>query len=140
EIAAVSGAMKELFRPTSLKLRTCTRWPERQDCGQYCLSQIEKAPADCLVTNIAAKWYAGKHCIYCRRPFETIHWLEQAPALREVSGKTIQWNQVQMERLPEILASSAPVCWNCHVAETFRREHHALVTDRDSDGNSRPVV
>ena len=25
-----------------------------------------------------------------------------------------------------------PVCWNCHIAESFRREHPDLVTDRDN--------
>ena len=24
-----------------LRLKSCSRWPERQDCGQQCLSQIE---------------------------------------------------------------------------------------------------
>ena len=28
----------------ALRLRTCTRWPERQDCGQECLAQIQAAP------------------------------------------------------------------------------------------------
>ncbi len=25
-----------------------------------------------------------------------------------------------------------PLCWDCHVAESFRREHPDLATDRDS--------
>ena len=29
------------------------------------------------------------------------------------------------------LATSLPMCWNCHVAESFRRLHPELVTDRD---------
>jgi hypothetical protein len=30
-------------------LRTCTRWPERKDCGQECLRQVEAAPRDFIV-------------------------------------------------------------------------------------------
>ena len=34
------------------------------------------------------------------------------------------------EQLPEIFATHQPVCWNCHIAESFRRLHPELVTDR----------
>ena len=30
----------------------------------------------------------------------------------------------------EAMSASLPVCWNCHVAPTFRREHPGLVVDR----------
>ena len=33
---------------------------------------------------------------------------------------------------PVMLDSYLPVCWDCHIAESFRREHPELVTDRDS--------
>ena len=33
--------------------------------------------------------------------------------------------------MPLALATSLPLCWNCHVAATFRRMHPELVTDRD---------
>ena len=139
EVAAVSGACTAMFQPNGLKLRACTRWPERADCVQLCLNQIEHAPADCLITNIVSKWYAGKRCVYCRSPFEPIHWHERQPALLDAAGKTTQWSQVQAERLPQVLAASQPVCWNCHVAETFRREHEELVTERDFD-QRRPAA
>ena len=35
-----------------------------------------------------------------------------------------------LEKLQEVLATHWPVCWNCHVAETFRREHPELVAHR----------
>jgi hypothetical protein len=30
-----------------------------------------------------------------------------------------------------------PVCWDCHIAGSFRREHADLVTDRDSKAAAR---
>ena len=35
------------------------------------------------------------------------------------------------EKLPAIPAVYRPVCWTCHVGETFRREHPELVVDRN---------
>ena len=37
---------------SDLRLKSCSRWPERKDCGQECLRQIEAAPEDCLVSHI----------------------------------------------------------------------------------------
>jgi hypothetical protein len=37
---------------SDLRLKSCSRWPERKDCGQECLRQIEAAPEDCLVSQI----------------------------------------------------------------------------------------
>jgi hypothetical protein len=32
--------------------------------------------------------------------------------------------------LPEVFLTYAPVCWDCHIAETLRREHPELIVDR----------
>ncbi len=32
-----------------LRLRDCSRWPERSSCGQVCLAEIEESPESCLV-------------------------------------------------------------------------------------------
>ncbi len=113
-----------------LRLAECSRWPERQGCGQQCLKQIESAPADCLVRNIVAKWYAKKTCVYCGKRIQESDWLDQVPALLGPDRKTVEWKQVSAEKLPEVLSRYLPVCWDCHIAETFRREHPDLVVER----------
>lgn len=113
-----------------LRLKTCSRWPERQDCGQQCLARIEAAPEDCLVRNILANWYAGKQCVYCRKPLDAIHWMEHGPAVMSPEGKTLEWSEIRAENIPAVLATHRPVCWNCHIAETFRYLHPELVVDR----------
>ena len=130
ELEAGPVAMESLIGPFSLRLRECSRWPERQNCGQGCLSQIEAAPEDCLVWAIISKWYQGRECIYCHKPFGQIKWHEHGPALVTSDRNTVQRNKIPVEKLPEILATHWPVCWDCHVAETFRREHPELVVDR----------
>jgi len=124
------AASTGLVGAPELRLRDCTRWPERQDCAQGCLLQIERAPENCLVRGILTRWYAGKTCAYCRRSFGEIHWHDHRPALRDPRGRTLEWSEVPPKTLQGVLSTHRPVCWNCHVAETFRRVHSDLVVER----------
>jgi hypothetical protein len=117
-----------------LRLKSCSRWPERQDCGQQCLRQIEAAPEDCLVRNILTKWYTGKTCAVCGKPIGEIHWADHKPALLSPEHQTVQWPDVPAETVPEVLQTHQPVCWNCHVVNRLMTQHPELVVDR-----SRPI-
>ena len=130
DVAAGPAARHALVGDLSLRLSDCSRWPEREGCGQDCLSQVEADPASCLVWNIVARWYADKTCAVCHKPFGEIHWHDHPPALLDAEKRTAQWIEVPPEKLPEVFATHWPVCWNCHVAESFRREHPDLVVDR----------
>ena len=129
-VAAGKAAAQSLVGAPEIRLRECTRWPEKEACGQDCLAQIKEAPHACLVSTIVNQWYAGKSCIYCKKPFGEIHWHDHPPALVDEERKTVQWNEVPVENLQKVMATHWPVCWNCHVAETFRRQHPELVVDR----------
>jgi hypothetical protein len=129
-VAAGKAAADALVGAPELRLKDCSRWPEMADCGQECLSQIEEAPKACLVSNIINRWYEGMTCVYCHKPFSKIHWHDHPPALVSKKGKTMQWNELPLDKLQQTLSSHWPVCWNCHIAETFRHEHPELVTDR----------
>lgn len=113
-----------------LKLAECTRWPEMKDCGQDCLKQIEYGPEACLVRNVVAHWYKGRRCIVCGQTFGEIQWHDHAPALLDTGGRTVQWSEVPLARLTEYMDTHEPVCWNCHIVESFRREHPELITYR----------
>jgi hypothetical protein len=130
EVAAGDVAAAAFRRAPVLRLKECSRWPEREGCGQDCLSQVEADPAGCLVWNIVNDWYAGKRCAYCKKPFGHINWHDHRPALLDRNGRTVQWTAVPAERLLDVFQAHLPVCWDCHVAESFRREHPELVTDR----------
>jgi len=124
-----SAVHSALGRP-QFRLKDCSRWPEKAGCGQMCLGDLEAAPQDCLVRTVVSRWYAGKRCVFCRRHFGEIHWHDHSPALLDDQGITREWNEVPPASLPEFLASHQPVCWNCHIAETFRRERPDLFVDR----------
>lgn len=125
--ALVSG----IFGQRHLRLSDCSRWPERAGCGEDCLAQVERMGDDCRVRTIVSEWYRGKSCVYCGHAFGEIHWHDHRPALRTAQGVTRQWSDVRPEELPGLFATCVPVCWDCHVAEAFRREHPELVVDRE---------
>jgi len=128
------AAKTALRGDVKLRLNQCSRWPERADCGQDCLFQIERSPEDCLVRNILVNWYAGKNCAWCGRPIGEIHVTERKPALLTVDKGSVEWNQVPADQLLQTLAVAQPLCFTCHVANTMVRQHPELVIDR-----SRPV-
>ncbi len=131
DVAAGEAAVGAFLSEPTLRLIECSRWPERQDCGQDCLQQIEIDPANCLVWNIVAKWYEGKSCVFCRKPIGPLHHLDHAPALLGPDHATAEWKEFRAQQLPEIMQTHRPVCWNCHIAETFRRTHPELVVNRE---------
>lgn len=112
-----------------LQLADCSRWALRGPCDEPCLGQAQ-APANC-VSAFVARWYDGQLCVYCRKPIGAVEEPFHHAALLDPAGKTCEWSEVPAERMPETLRIYAPVCWNCHVAETFRRAHPELVTDRE---------
>jgi hypothetical protein len=130
ELDARRAARETLFGTPRLRLRECSRWPERQNCGQECLGQIEATPEDCLVRNIVERWYSGKVCAYCKRPIHEIEWQGHKPALMDPDRQTVCWDAIPAEKLPEVFNTYLPVCWDCHITETFRRQHPELLTDR----------
>jgi hypothetical protein len=129
-VSASEAALGTFFNEPTVRLNQCSRWPERQDCGQECLQQVEADPQNCLVWKIVAKWYEGKKCAFCHKVIGPLSHLDHAPALLGPDLKTAEWREISPEDLPEVFAKYQPVCWNCHVAESFRRLHPEMVVDR----------
>jgi hypothetical protein len=129
-VAAGKAALEAVAGKHELELCECSRWPERKNCPQDCLRQIEEAPKACMVRTIINRWYQGQECIYCHKPFGEIQWHDHPPALLDNDQKTLQWNEVPTEKLQEVLGTHRPVCWSCHITETFRRERPERFVDR----------
>ena len=133
KVAAGDAARSSLFGRPKIHLSDCSRWPERRDCGQQCLSQLGANPESCLVWTKVCDWYHGRACVYCHKPFNELHWHDHKPALIGPDNKTVQWNEVAAEKLSEIFATHLPVCWSCHIAETFRRQYPDRFVDRHGE-------
>ena len=117
------AVLAPLAAPKPLHLSACSRWPERRDCAQPCVCQIEEDPEAHRVWTIAAQWYEGQNCSYCGHSIE-MHHFEHPPALLDVEKKMMkEWNGLPAEKLQDAFSSMKPVCWNCYVTESFIHEH-----------------
>ena len=130
EVDATHATLTSAVGRPDIRLQDCSRWPWKQDCGQECIVNLDVAPDDCLVSGVLMRWYEGKICVYCRKKFEAIDWMDHRPALRTPEGLLIEWGEVTVEDMPMVLETHFPVCWDCYIAQTFKRDHPDLVTFR----------
>jgi hypothetical protein len=110
------------------RLAACSRWCVRGPCEQLCVPQA--TPPDSAVTSIVARWLAGRRCVLCDKPLSDASCAGHHIGLRSPDGDTVEWSDVAPEALPEALRVRQPVCWDCHVGETFRRLFPEFVVDR----------
>jgi hypothetical protein len=123
-----------------LRLQDCTRWPEKAGCGQECLRQIESSPEGCRIRTILTDWYERRSCAFCGRAFGRIHWHDHKPALLAPDGALVTWDSFAPEQVMDVLTSHKPVCWDCHLAESFRRDHPDLVVERPNRSDPPPSM
>jgi len=133
EVDARHAALTAAFYEENLMLKACSRWPEMENCGQDCLSQIERAHDDCHVRTLLTNWFQGKQCVFCRKKFHDIQWHDHKPALLTPEKKLLEWQDIPVLALPDVLKTHSPVCWDCFIAETFRQKYPELVLDRPAD-------
>jgi hypothetical protein len=132
-VDAAHAALSAVWELPEVRLDSCTRWPERADCNQACSGQIAVAPTETLAVHMLKEWYAGKKCAVCNGAIPPVHGGEPRPGLLNVASagrEILSWEDIPAEQLPAVLASHLPVCANCHIAESFRRQFPDLVTDR----------
>lgn len=112
-----------------LRLTSCSRWPERAGCDQACVPQIERDPKETRLDTILADIFTDQHCALCGKTIAGVPAIGHKPALRAPDGRTIPCDQIAPEHIEEMLGTHRIVCWDCDIAETFRREHPELVID-----------
>lgn len=130
EVGLARAAVAASIGRSEVFIKNCSRWPERRDCAQLCVRQIESSPEGCLVRTILADWYRGKSCVFCRKTFGDIKWHDHKPAFMAADRVTRQWSETRTESIPEILKTAKPVCWSCHIVENFRRRYPEMAVDR----------
>jgi hypothetical protein len=130
EVDARHAGLTAIIGQPDIRLESCWRWPLKEDCGQECLLQLQVAPAECLVRGVLMKWYRGKKCAFCERPFTEIELFDHKPALLNPDGVTVEWTSIPFAAANHAMATCLPVCWDCHIAQAFRREHPDLVVER----------
>jgi hypothetical protein len=127
DVTTLSGG---ILSESGLRLAACSRWPQKRACDQLCVAQIAADPDQCLVSTIAHDFFKDKRCAVCDHPIVEATLISHPAALRSPDGIMTEWPHFAAERLQAAFKSHAPVCWNCYIAEEFRRLHPELVTDR----------
>lgn len=146
EVDALHASLTSTVGLPDIQLENCWRWPLKEQCGQECLVNLDVMPGQCLVSGVLMRWYRGKTCCYCGKPFEELHWIDHKPALQTPEGSLVRWSGVAVENLSTVMETHLPVCWHCYIAQTFRLEHPDLVVYRPwrndivggVDGSSAP--
>ena len=90
-------------------------------------------PTEAPDLELIRTWSNGRDCAMCGGTLQERRFSSHHLALLEPDGTTRTWTDVPRERLTLALATSLPVCWNCHVVESMRRLHPDLVTDRENN-------
>ncbi len=126
EISAFRAAWTAAAADTQFRLTSCSRWPERKDCSQKCLAQIEEAPDGCLVRTRVAQWYQGATCSLCQAAIGEVHNVGRVPGLAGPDGRIRRWRDLSVEDLAEAFATHKPVCADCcakakHPPSTHKR-------------------
>ncbi len=130
EVAALSATLVSLNREATARLSSCSHWPERAGCGRECVQQVQAAPDDCLLRTILVRWYSDQACALCGKGFGPVSWRDHLPALVTAEGQILIWSEIEPETVFQALGAHRPVCWDCQVAETFRKQYLDRVNDR----------
>jgi hypothetical protein len=117
----------------NVRIADCSLWAAGGLCDHGCIT--EAVAPESTIPSIVARWYEKKQCVCCAKPI-TLQSFNHRAALLSPHGTTREWSDVPADRLLDSLRTDSPVCWNCHVAETLRRERPDLVTDRPWPKNS----
>jgi hypothetical protein len=102
-----------------MRLHTCSRWPEKGDCDQDCLAQVDPTPEN--LERLLQKWYQGKTCAICERGLTPADWRRSRLALLNEKQKLFELHHMHLDELPSALDKMAPLCWNCHQEERARQ-------------------
>jgi hypothetical protein len=110
------------------RIADCSLWATCGLCDRGCMR--EALTRESALRNVLDHWYAQRKCVYCGKLIGTAQSSGHHAALLTPQGLTHEWSEVPANRMVDSLKTDRPVCWNCHVAETFRREYPDMVTDR----------
>ena len=101
------------------RLQSCSRWPDKHDCGQECLAQVNPSPEN--LERLLHKWYQGKSCAICKHPLTPADWRRSRLALLNENQKLFELRHMHFDEIPSALDHMAPLCWNCHQEERARQ-------------------
>lgn len=86
-------------------------------------------PHDAATTAQLKRYFEGKACAACNRPIPPVH-APRPGLLNSTTHEAIAWDDIPVGNLSATLDSHMPICPNCLITETFRRQYPELIVDR----------
>lgn len=120
------------------RLQSCSQWPDKGDCGQECLAQIDPSPEN--VERLLTKWYEGKSCAICARTLSPSDWRRSRLAVLNEQHKLFELRDMYLEQLQSALEHMQPLCWNCHQQERARQAVPPRVLKGDRHSLTSPAI
>jgi hypothetical protein len=132
------AAATAFFEGTAeIRLSICSRWATRGRCRQPCLLALTRAGQAATVDAVMTDWYSGHRCSVCGGPVRHVASHARTPALAGPDGVTVEWRSLPPEQLVDLFDTHRAVCWDCHLAESFRRLNPDLYVDRPAPSARR---
>jgi hypothetical protein len=97
-----------------LRIESCSRWPELQDCSRSCLPQVQFSAED--LNDFAAR-YEGKTCSSCGAGLTRDDWYKSRLAVLETNTRVPEIPGVVRQSILSSPETGNPICSSCHVAK-----------------------
>src|SRR5579859_1354806 len=95
------AAVTAVWEKADLKLATCSRWPERHECGQACVPQIVEGGDETRARTIAAHFFEAQRCAICQHPIDAMNAATLQPGLLDpVTHEASAWDEIPAQDLP----------------------------------------
>jgi hypothetical protein len=101
------------------RLASCSRWPEKGDCGQECLMQLDASPEN--LNRLLSAWMEGKTCAICTRAITPDDWRQSRMAVLNQDQELFELRDLPAEDLQMALEYTRPLCLKCHQQEHERQ-------------------
>src|SRR4051794_2344877 len=67
EVDTAHAAVSAILERSDLRLKACSRWPERARCRQTCVQQLAITPHHTRPAWLPEHFFDGKECALCHR-------------------------------------------------------------------------
>jgi hypothetical protein len=125
EAAALFAGLPPPFGLPRLRVKSCSRWPERADCAQPCVWQIRAAPNDTLLKTMLRRYEEGD-CVRCGQSLDSFARPQHEAGVDGIGVHgsprvTPELREIAAAWIPAVVATNAAVCRDCRAIETRSR-------------------
>jgi len=97
-----------------LRMESCSRWPELQNCSQSCMPQVQFSAED--LNDFAAR-YEGKKCSSCGTALTRDDWYKSRLAVLETNPEVSKIPGVDRPSILSDPETRDPICSACYAAK-----------------------